>query len=91
MTENQKEEARKHVGRLKAFYHGLIMYLIVNIGLVILNLLTDPQNLWFYWVTLFWGLGLLMQAATIWGPISSLSKEWEEKKITEYLDKNKKQ
>lgn len=89
MSENKREEARKHVGRLKAFYHGLIMYVIVNIGLIILNLLTDPKELWFYWVSLFWGIGLIIQAATIWGPGAGMSHDWEEKKIKQFMDKNK--
>ncbi|MEO8209418.1 MAG: 2TM domain-containing protein [bacterium] len=83
------EEARKKVKALKGFYSNLFAYIIVNIFLAILNLLTSPDHLWFLWVVLGWGIGLAIQAYSIFGKSRIFNSQWEEKKIKEYMDKNK--
>ena len=89
-TPNPKEqEAREHVRALKGFYHHLTTYIIVNIVLIIINLVTDPHSLWFYWVLIFWGIGVASQAIRLFGPKRKFNKDWEDKKVKEYLDKNK--
>jgi hypothetical protein len=42
-----------------AFYRHLMVYVVVNIFLAILNLLRNPDRLWFQWVIFGWGIGLL--------------------------------
>lgn len=37
--------------------HSLI-YILVNAGLIILNLTSEPHYLWFLWPLLSWGAGL---------------------------------
>ena len=54
MENNYQEEerylkARKRVEEIKGFYGNLIAYIVVNIGLMVLNLLTSPNYLWFFW------------------------------------------
>ena len=44
------------------FRTHLIVYLAVNAGLLLINLLTAPKALWFYWPLLGWGLGILGHA-----------------------------
>lgn len=39
------------------------VYVGVNLLLIAINLLTDPQTLWFVWPLFGWGLGLLGHAA----------------------------
>jgi hypothetical protein len=41
------------------FYKHLSSFVIVNVILIAINLLTFNGNWWFYWVTVFWGIGLL--------------------------------
>jgi hypothetical protein len=36
----------------------LIIYVAVNVLLLVVNLLTSPDKLWFYWPLLGWGIGL---------------------------------
>lgn len=91
MDEKKLERAKERVGELKGFYSHLISYLAVNAMLIIINLLTSPTKLWFYWVTIFWGIGLLFHAIrtfTIRGKY--LGKEWEEKKAKEIMEKEEK-
>ena len=59
--------------------------------LLIINLVTSPDKLWFYWVAIFWGIGILFNAANIFLRKGNfLGKEWEEKKIKKILDQEKK-
>tara|TARA_R110000868_G_scaffold8205_3_gene42647 strand:- start:239049 stop:239318 length:270 start_codon:yes stop_codon:yes gene_type:complete len=89
MSDDAKlKEAKEHVGKLKHFYQHLISYAVVNVVLIIINLVTSPTQLWFYWVTIFWGIGIAVQAFKTFGPGAKLNKNWEDKKVKEYMDKN---
>ncbi|MBK8552821.1 MAG: 2TM domain-containing protein [Ignavibacteria bacterium] len=81
------EEARKRVKALKGFYYNLFMYVVVNISLLIINLLTSPERLWFFWVLIGWGIGIIFQAFSVFGKNAVFGSEWEEKKIKEYMEK----
>ena len=88
MNDEKYEEARKHVKELKGFYQSLITYITINIILIIINLVTSPDSLWFYWVTIFWGIGIVLHAANVFifkGKF--LGREWEKKKIKELMKK----
>lgn len=50
---------RSSQDRQKRFFTHLIVYAAVNIGLCALNLLKNPDHLWFYWVAFGWGLGII--------------------------------
>ncbi|MDA3800070.1 MAG: 2TM domain-containing protein [Kiritimatiellae bacterium] len=90
MNDKKYEDAKKRVKRLKAFYNSLITYIGVNILLIAVNLITSPDNLWFYWVTIFWGLALVINGAKLFMTKNEfLGTEWEEKKINEILEKDK--
>ncbi len=81
------QEAKKRVEDIKGFYYHLVSYIVVNGFLVILNLLTSPEYFWFIWPILGWGVGLVIHAFSVfsnfWG------KSWEERKIKEIMDKDK--
>ncbi len=38
------------------FYNHLVVYLVFNGFFMILNLLTEPQELWFFYTLLGWGI-----------------------------------
>lgn len=80
------EKAAKRVKDLKGFYGNLASYCLVIPFLIILNLITSPQHLWFYWPMLGWGLGLTMHAVNTFG----IGKNWEDKKIQQLMDEEKK-
>lgn len=77
------ERAQKRVKELKSFYGNLISYCIIIPFLVILNLITSPRNIWFYWPMLGWGIGLVAHGMSVF----AIGKGWEEKKIREILEK----
>lgn len=89
--EERYEMARKRVEELKSFYRNLFSYAVINFFLIIINLVTSPKHLWFYWVTIFWGIGVLFHAAhTFMIRGRFLGKEWEERKIKEIMEKESK-
>lgn len=83
-------EAKKQMEQIKGFYGNLVSYIIVNIGLLILNLLTSPEYLWFFWPLLGWGLGVLFHGMKVFNYMPFLGVDWEEKKIQEFIEKEKK-
>ena len=88
MNDEKYEEAKRRVKELRDFYRNLLTYVGVNILLIIINLITSPGSLWFYWVTIFWGIAILLHASKVFilkGKF--LGKEWEEKKIKEMMGK----
>ena len=88
MDEQAKyQEAKKRVEEIKGFYFHLISYIVVNAVLVVINLLTSPEYLWFIWPIIGWGIGLLIHAFTVFGNV--MGKAWEERKIKEILEKDK--
>ncbi len=90
MNDQQRyERAKGKVQELKAFYGNLIAFVLVNLLLFVINLLSSPDSWWFYWVTIFWGIGLIIHAVSVFGGGKFLGSDWEEKKIQEYMDKDK--
>lgn len=88
-NEERYFKARKRVEEIKGFYGNLAAYIVVNIGLLILNLATSPEQLWFYWPMLGWGIGVIFHAMKVFNYMPFLDKDWEQQKIREILEKEK--
>jgi len=81
------QEAKKRVEEIKGFYFHLVCYLFVNAVLVVINLLTSPEYLWFIWALIGWGIGLFIHAFSVFGGL--WGKSWEERKIKEIMEKDR--
>ncbi|KIA90157.1 2TM domain-containing protein [Kaistella jeonii] len=84
-------EAQKRVKRLKGFYIHAVVYVLVNLFIIAQNVesgasLSNMEN---YWTAIFWGVGLLGHATSVFLPNMLMGKDWEERKIRELMDKNK--
>jgi hypothetical protein len=91
-TEDDRYRAAKsRVAQLRGFYVHLTTFIVVNLFLLVLNLLTDPDSLWFYWVLLGWGIGLVAHALQVYGSFTIFGRNWEERKIQEYLKRDQPQ
>jgi hypothetical protein len=91
MSDERYNKAKKRVEELKKFYSNLVTYIVINIVLIIINLVTNPGSLWFYWVTIFWGIAILLHASRVFifkGKF--LGEEWEQKKIKEIIEREEK-
>jgi hypothetical protein len=99
IKEQQRILANKNVAKISKFYKCLMSYFIVNIFLSIIFVINDIsegnlflETLWNYHnykIWLYWGVGILLKAINIFGLPISFNKNWEQKKINEYLEKIK--
>ncbi|MDY0929813.1 2TM domain-containing protein [Chryseobacterium sp. CFBP8996] len=80
------ERAKKRVKEIKGFYGNLISYCTVIPFLVFVNLYTQNHYYWFWWPLLGWGVGVASHAFQVFG----IGISWQEKKIQEIMDKQKK-
>jgi hypothetical protein len=88
MQKDEKFElAKKRVEDLKGFYQHLLSFVMVNVILFAINIVISPGRLWFYWVLLFWGIGLFSHGISVFGFNGILGRDWEERKIKEYMEK----
>lgn len=81
-------KAKRRVEAIKGFYLHLLIFIVVNAGLIFLNLYTSPDNLWFFWPLFGWGIGLFFNAIGVFGSSLMFGKKWEEKKIRQFMEKD---
>ena len=55
---------------ISSFYIHAIQYVVVMLGLTILNLLTNPGYLWVLWPALGWGVGLMAHGLSVFEVIN---------------------
>jgi 2TM domain len=93
-----KEEAflraKKKFDKLKGFYWHLASYVVVNMFLIIMvtTHLDENESFWqfnTFATAIFWGIGLAFHAMGVFGPDLIFGKDWENRKINEYMDKDK--
>jgi len=62
---NSYRDAKRKVEVKLGFYIHLIAYVLVNAALTTVNLVTNPEHLWFQWPLIGWGAGLLLHAGIV--------------------------
>ena len=82
-------QAQKRVKEIRGFYEHLIVFILVTIILIVINLMTSPEYLWFLWCIMGWGIGVVFHGLKVFGISPFFNKEWEERKIKEFLEKDK--
>ncbi|HOZ75405.1 MAG TPA: 2TM domain-containing protein [Flavobacterium sp.] len=90
-SEERYFKAKKRVEEIKGFYGNLASYIVVNIGLLVLNLVTSPGHLWFYWPMIGWGIGVIIHGMKVFNYMPFLGQDWEQQKIREIMEKEKQQ
>ncbi len=87
--QNKLLRAKSRVEELKKFYSGLISYALVIGMLAAINYYIDEWRYpWFLWAAFGWGIGIIFQAVKLFAKNPFLNKNWEERKIKEYMDKD---
>lgn len=93
--------AKKRVKAIKGFYLHAVVYILVNIfisGIIIFGLMQSGysfkdtfSNFGVYSTWVFWGIGIFFHWMGVFGFRSlGFSRDWEERKIQAYLDKEEK-
>jgi len=85
---NKYVKARKRVEDLKEFYTSLMMYPIVIPFLIFINYKTSWSFQWFWFPMIGWGIGLLFHAYKVYFTDGILGRNWEERKIRQYMEEN---
>jgi len=94
----KKEEsyirAKKKLDKIVGFYWHLGVYVVVNLFLIILiaSNLDEGESFWSFGpfaTPFFWGIGLLFHFLGVFGSGLLFGKNWEERKIKEFMDKDK--
>jgi hypothetical protein len=80
----RRERAIRRVAAIRGFYTHLAVYVVVNIGLLIVNALTGPEW-WVQWVVFGWGIGIVAHALAVFGRASRFVRDWEERKIKQLM------
>lgn len=80
--------AKARVASLRGFYIHLLTYLLVNVGLIAINLVTQPGYWWWLWATVGWGIGVAAHAAAVLVFPNFMGRDWEERKIRELISKD---
>jgi hypothetical protein len=85
--ENKYQKAKERVEAIKGFYTHLTVYVVVNLILFSINMITSPGNLWFLWPLMGWGIGVAFHVLSVFGFGTGFSADWEERKIKELMKK----
>ena len=84
MTKTERYQmAQTHVREQKAFWIHLGLFLVSITGMITFNLVRHPDKLWFQWVLMGWGAGILLHGFQKFG--GGIAMNWEARKIKELL------
>lgn len=74
------QAALERAEMLQGYYTHLLVYLVVNTGLFVINLLTkgDGGTWWFYWPLAGWGIALAIHTMVVFGDV--FSEGWKHRK-----------
>lgn len=101
--ENQERiklrKAKKRVEQLKGFYIHLLVYIVINTTIIVVKIAGtvyyDDSFMGPFWhVSTFapivlWGIGLGFHAVKVFSSNPIFGKDWEERQIQKYMDKEK--
>lgn len=87
-TEEMKyKKAKERVEAIKGYYVHLIVYIVVNLMLFAINMITSPASLWFFWPLLGWGIAVVIHTLSVISSGFGFGADWEQRKIQEFMDK----
>lgn len=97
-NEERYKRAKKRIKEIKGFYWHLFWYLVVNIFITFGSTISDmfrgdsitlnELHFGMFSVWFFWGIGLAGHWLKVFGKNIIFSKNWEDRKINEYMEKD---
>ncbi|TMM56866.1 2TM domain-containing protein [Maribacter algarum] len=97
----KKERAKKRVEELKGFYIHFMVYVLVNIMISTVIIVSHMHNgdsflesIWDFgtistWI--FWGIGIFFHGMKVFSFNPFLGRDWEERQLKKYMEEDKKQ
>ncbi len=86
-TLSKYKKAQERVREIKDFYNHLGTFIVVCTLLFLINIYSSG----FFWVVFAiggWGIGILSHASKTFGWNPFFSKDWEKRKIQEYINRD---
>jgi len=81
--------ARRRVRRKMAFYRHLSTFVTVILGLLVLDIVTGPEELWVQWVALIWGIVLAVHFLNVFMFDQLLGRDAERRMIEQELQRRR--
>jgi len=81
--DEQYQEAKRRVEAKKGFYVHAFFFVLLNV------IFLAAVGWDFLWVTVFWGLGLVLHAASVFFSASDWVKSWEHRAIQKELNRQR--
>jgi hypothetical protein len=81
--QNMYQQAKERAESKIQFYIHLVVFLVVNCILLVINLKTSPDSLWFLWPFFGWGIGVVLHGLKVLDVFnfSKVKKQMIEKEI----------
>lgn len=86
LDEKRYKKAKEKLEKIKGFYYNLFSYILVMPFLAFLNYQTTDFP-WVLFPLFGWGFGIVMHGLEAFGFNPIMGKDWEERKIREFMDK----
>lgn len=74
------DQLREYVEALRGFYVHLAIYLVVNLMLFLIDMLT-PGGPWFFWPLFGWGIAVLINAVAVFMTGRVFGADWMNRKV----------
>ncbi len=89
MDRDIRIKAKKKVKSIRRLYIHMSLYAIMGVFFFLLNILTNPYIMWYFYPLLPWGAIVALHYVLVKGIPGSrvLSKEWEEEEYERQLDR----
>ncbi len=87
MPNDLRDQAKRHVARLRGFYAHAAVFVVVILLLLLIDI-SGGGRWWVQWPLMGWGIGLAAHALYTFGLGGRFGAEWEERKIREWMDKH---
>ena len=89
MTER---EVRDYVHKLRRFYTDVLIYGVVNLGLILIWAISGGGYFWPIWVVIGWGIGLGVHAFSLGlipqmnAMVPFMTAEWEDQEVRRLME-----
>ena len=77
------ERVRARIG----FAAHVGVYVAIGLLLLVLNLVTTPESLWFFWPMLFWLVALAAHVMVLFGPGMRAMERWRDREYEREVER----
>jgi 2TM domain len=88
VMDDARDQARRWVRRKRIFLTVVGVYLALSLLWFVTDMLTGPDDLWFYWPMLGAGLIVAVIGLAMFGTAGFLGPDWERRQVDRYLERH---